>query len=288
MKLTNVGLYSNSLEVANFSFKDPGSLNPYILENIDGLDLEMIVPKFSGFSPSVLQQKQYNLTLPSRTIMLRIMLNSNFSAGMTYSELRDDLYRAVYSSRDGTVQLRLNNGLSTIAAVSGFVTKVDVQLFNRKPVVTMTIFCKDSRLLAFSETNLTIVDTDASGKAAFSVTDDVSTLAHGFKFNITYDTNNGIFVMRDSLSDNWKFTITPGVIDGDNGFIAGDSLFFSSEYNAKQLYVVRGATTIHLLDKVLPGSIWPILFPGENPFLVDGRSAFSWVSFSHTYNYWGV
>jgi len=293
MKLTNIGLYSNDVEVANFSFKDYNTENPYVIENIDGLDAETIVPKFFGFATGSVRRKQYDLGLPSRTISLKIWLNPDFTENTTYSQLRDDLYRAIYSSRDAVVQLRLNDGETTIAAVSGFVTQCTNELFEDKQIVLMTIFCEDSRLRALEETNLTITDAlvdTVYDVGAFSVIDTDSTLAHGFNFRIVFTNNVSYIRMQDDLVDTWRFTVQPEIIDGLSGFRTGDILYFSSEHNNKYLYVLRGTDIIHLMDKITPGSVWPILFPSptENTFLINDRSKFDWVSFSHTKTYWGV
>jgi hypothetical protein len=51
MKITNIDLLSSDdTLVANFSFRDPGTINPYIVKEIVGLDADEIVPKFYGVS----------------------------------------------------------------------------------------------------------------------------------------------------------------------------------------------------------------------------------------------
>ena len=75
MKLTNVGLYSNGTEIANFSFKDPGSINPYLARTISGLDVSEVVPKFYGYSTSGAPKNQYNMAQGERVITIRIQLN---------------------------------------------------------------------------------------------------------------------------------------------------------------------------------------------------------------------
>lgn len=296
MKVTNVSLYSNALEVANFSFRDPNSKNPYTAVAIVGLDADEIVSKFYGTSK--VENVKFNLpSLVSREVILRIALNPNFSLGKTYSDLRDTLYRAIASSRTGVIQLRFNNGYATTAALSGSVTKFEAPHFSETAEVQITMRCDDPMLRAIEpvlvdEFMLSPASPIVEGlatPASTTVDDPFSTAPHGFAFNLTLNAPTLSFVVKDAINPAWTFTITPGVIGADTGFLAGDQLYFSSETNDKYLYILRGdpAVTIHLIDKIVPGSIWPILFPGGNDFEVVS-SDFDWNAMSYYPAYWGV
>ena len=282
MKLTSIDLYSNNQQVASLSFRDPGSRNPYIAQNTTGLDAGEIVPKFYGNSNS--GKKQYNLSLVKREVVLLISLNPQFSLGKSYSDLRDDLYRAVASSRDGLVQLQFKNGSSTIACVSGFVTKFETGMFSKTPQVQMTINCEDGMLRSLNEISVDEVILGTSN----TIVDNASTAPHGFKFNITFNAPTTSFVIRDATVPDWLFTITPGVIGANTGFINNDQLYFSSAYNGRLVYIVRGGVTIYLVDKIQPGSIWPILFPGPNDLELVSTGAFTWNELTYYQTYWGV
>lgn len=281
MKITSVELYSNNKNAASFSFRDPGAKNPYIVQGIFGLDADEIVPKFYGLSPDG-SDKYYDLSLNSREIVIRVALNPNIKLKKSYSDLRDDLYRVISSSRTGKIQLRLNNGLATVAAISGLVTKFEAPHFNEIPEVQITIKCSESMFKGLEpiEVDYSLLDT------ATTISDLVSTAPHGFSFNLKFTADTTSFVMRDSSTPSWVFTVTPGVIGANTGFKTNDELYFSSE-NDKQIYIVRSSTTIQLVDKVQIGSIWPMLFPGQNDIeIVTG--AFTWGYLSYYPTYWGV
>ncbi len=89
MKITNIDLLSSAgINMAHFSFRDPGATNPYIVKEIIGLDADAIIPKFYGLSQTS-SSKYYSLSLEGREIVLSIALNPRFNLGETYSGLRD-------------------------------------------------------------------------------------------------------------------------------------------------------------------------------------------------------
>lgn len=282
MKITNIQLYSNNKNVATFSFRDPSAKNPYIAQGVFGLDADEIIPKYYGLSTGGVD-KYYDMSVKSREVVIRIALNPQFSDGKSYSDLRDDLYRVISSSRTGKVQLRLNNGLSNVAVLYGFVTKFETPLFNQLPEVQITIKCDDPMLKALEPVyvNHFLIGT------ADTIVDDKSTASHGFNFDLTFNADSLSFVIRDSATPTWTFTVTPGLISGLTGFKTNDKLYFSSDFKDRQLYIVRSSVVIKIIDKIQPGSVWPIMFPGENDFqFVSGN--FTWDSFSYYPTYWGV
>jgi hypothetical protein len=282
MKLTSIDLYSNDVSVATFSFRDPGSQNPYTAKSIDGLDADVIVPKFYGYNAAS-TKKFYDLTLGQRDITITIALNPDFSVLKTYSELRDDLYKVISSSRTGIVQLRFKNGATTIAAISGFVTKFESPQFAQTPEVKLTIRCDDPMLKSLTPVSVSPLLLDTS----FQITDIDSTAPHGFQFQLTFNADTLSFVMQDAVVPEWAFTITPGVIGANTGFKNNDILYFSSENGNKQLYLIRAATAIYIVDKIAIGSTWPVLFPGTNPFEITS-GAFTWDALTYYKTYWGV
>ena len=283
MKLSNIALYSNDSEIASFSFRDPGGVNPYIIKGITGLDADEIVPKFYGVSSDA-SKKYHTLSIPNRELSFYISLNPMFTSGKSYSELRDDLYRAISSSRSGVTQVRLNDSLTTIAAVSGFITSFETNHFDQSPTVKITVWCDDGLLKGLSPI---IVDTTPWLEPYFTIVDSYSTAPHGFKFKSTFVDQPDSYVIQEDPASGWTFTITPGLIGGLTGFEVGDELYFSSEADNKYLYIIRSATTIHLLDKIVPGSSWPILFPGTNSFSTS-LDTVTWDEVSYYPTYWGV
>jgi hypothetical protein len=60
----------------------------------------------------------------------------------------------------------------------------------------------------------------------------------------------------------------------------------SNDRDTKDLFLVRAGNWYQLADAIQPGSIWPMIFPGENQFYGHSSVAWSNISFSHTF--WGV
>lgn len=283
MKVTSVELHpAGSTAVAVLSYRDPGRQNPYNVKNVSGLDADEIIPRYYGGSGTT---SFYNLSLEKRDLVFTISLNPQF-ATQSYSDLRDELYKMISSSRTGVVQVQFKNGATVVAVVSGFVTKFETDLFAKEPSVTMTVNCKNPMLQA---PNTTVIAVGALNPDLTVITDAVSTAPHGFTFGLTFVQAKASMKIRNPDDATWSFEVTPV-----GGFLAGDVLQFSSEYNNKKLYITRGAATIHVADVITPGSVWPILFPGENKFKVDGVASpggirnMNWAAISHYLTYWGV
>ena len=283
MRLTSIDLQSNGNTIAALSFKDPRSKNPYVAQQVTGLGADEIVPKFYGTNLGG-TSNYHELVVNKREVVVLVALNPSFAQGKSYSDLRDDLYRGIAASRDGTIQVCLKDGARTVGALTGFVTKFETGLFSKTPQAQITIRCDDGTIRSPNETmvNTYGLSTDTT------VVDNVSTAPHGFKFNIKFDAISDDFVIQDATVPTWTFTVTPGTIGGDTGFLVDDVLYFSSSYDGRTVYVERGVETLYLVDKIELGSTWPVLFPGANElqFIADG--AFTWNDFTYFETYWGV
>lgn len=115
------------------------------------------------------------------------------------------------------------------------------------------------------------------------ILDDKSTAPHGFYFELEIIADIPSIVISDPTNPSWQFELAPL-----GGFLNGDILSFSSEYNDKYVYITRGEYIIYLADAVTPGSIWPIIFPGTNTFALTNPNSLIWVSILYYPTYWGV
>lgn len=282
MRLTSIDVYSNGLPVAALSFKNPSSSNPYNTTAIDGLDAEEVTAKFYGLAVTS-KKKQYNLSLPERDVTLHIALNPDFAANKSYSDLRDDLYKAVYSSRTGLIELRFKDDAVTKAVLYGFVSKFESPRFTKTPEVNITIRCPEPMLKAPTRTDISVVGLGST----FTITDSLSTAPHGMKFDLTFNADTATFVMKDSATPEWAFTLNPVAVGGVSGFKNNDHLYVSSESGDKSVYLIRSGTTYPLADKIVPGSSWPLIFPLANTFVIT-TGVFTWGAMSHVTTYWGA
>lgn len=298
MKITSVELHPEGVDdVHVLSFRDPRRQNPYNVRDISGLDADGIVPKFYGVAGSP-GMNYHNLTLTQRVPVMNIDLNPDFSLGKTYSDLRDDLYRIIASSRTGLVEIQFKNGDVVVAAISGFVSKFETPHFDRNPTIKLTFETIEPMLLAPDLVVLAGVGIVADDipeppttkhHKIVHINDALSTAPHGFKFQLTVVAAFGSLVVRDS-DDTVIFTVNPAA----PGFLVGDVIQFSSIMNQKELYISRPVggggppLIIQLADKIAVGSLWPILFPKMNDIRFDGSEKYTIDSISYYPTYWGV
>jgi hypothetical protein len=278
MKLTSVELHPDgSPAFCALSFRDPSRLNPYNVKGMSGLDADDIVPSFYGVPGTT---AFYNMMLAKRTVVAKVELNPRYNLGEDPSFLRDELYKMIASSRTGLVHIHFKNDDELIATISGFITKLEAAHFQSTPEVLITIACTEPMLKAPNEVSLDVVTLDPS---LTTIIDDVSTAPHGFKFQVTFTGDLASFVISDPGDADWEFEIIPL-----NGFDTGDELYYSSEYNNKYLYIVRGGSIIHLADVITMGSHWPVMFPGENNLSIENGTSIDWESISYFPTFWGV
>lgn len=277
MRIQNIALYSNDTQIVNFKMTGPDPGNPYTIKAITGLDADEIIPRY--YATGAVSGKKFNeLALGPREITIRIDLKPNYRAGGHPGDLRATFMKAISSSRNGQIQLRfIDNGVC-VAAISGFVTKFEAPITSKDTEIQFTMRCDDPILRSLDVTSQAdLDDLDIENPV---IIDPISTAPHGFKFKVTFTGSVSEFSLNDAETPDWFFQI-------NYDFLSGDELYFSSEYGDKYLYRVRSAVTINLMDVLEPGSIWPILFPGENAFDQDGGS-YEWDELYWYETFWGV
>jgi len=281
MRVTNVGLYSNNVEAITFSLRDANPTAQYMVRTILGLDNEELIPRFYGFGLQT-KAKFYDFGMKAREIIIRIVLNPRFKLDESYSDVRDELYRAISSARNGLVTLHFNSGGTTVSRIYGFITKFEVPYFSQLPEVQITIRCDDPMFRAI---NPVVYDpSELKTTNPIIIADSLSTAPHGFQMQATFKAISPSFTIQDvPTNPDWLFKITPS-----GGFLVGDILNFSSDYSNKYLYITRGGSTIGLVDKIQPDSIWPIIFPGATKFHFVDLAAIDWNKLEYYAAYWGV
>jgi hypothetical protein len=124
----------------------------------------------------------------------------------------------------------------------------------------------------------------------FIVQDEKSTAPHGFEFGVDVNVDTPYLQITDPTDVDgytWFFLVIPSV--AMDGFKAGDIIHFSSVHNNKYLYVTRPVVgDIQLADRIQPGSIWPIMFPGNNRFAFYFPDNFEFNNIWYYPTYWGV
>ena len=281
MRVTKVSLYSNNIEAVTFSLNSASDLDQYMVRTMIGLDNEELIPRFYGFSLQT-KQKFYDFGLKAREIVIRIVLNPRFHLDESYSDVRDELYRAISSARSGLIALHFNSGGTTVARIFGFITKFEVPHFSPLPEVQLTIRCDDPMFRAINP--VTYLPAELKTTNPIIIADSLSTSPHGFQMQVTFKAASPAFTVQDlAANPEWQFKVIPS-----DGFLINDVLYFSSDYSNKYLYMIRSAVTTHLVDKIQPGSLWPIIFPGATTFHFPEIANFNWNKLEYYAAYWGV
>jgi hypothetical protein len=282
MNVTSVDMYTQTFEEPiTFSLLKQDVDAQYQCRTIIGLDAEEIISRFYGWSLSG-ENRYYDFKLKPRDVVMRIVLNPRFNLDETYSDVRDDLYRAISANRTGIIELDFRSGATTVSRIFGSIIKFEAVHFTNLPEVQITIRCNDPMFRGINP--VTFGPDEMMSISPVRIPDSLSTSPHGFTMQLTFTADIPDFTIQDVAVDpEWKFKVIP-----DGGFDTGDVLHFSSEFSDKKLYYVRGASTVHLADKIESGSIWPILFPGQNEFHFVNLASFDWDSVSYYASYWGV
>lgn len=273
MQLTSVEIHSPTGLVTVLSYRDPKALNPYMIKTITGLDAEMS-PNFFGANDI---SRFYNLILKKRTVVMQAGLNPDFSTDDSYSDLRDDLYRFIAASRKPKVELQFKKDDVVVAVVSGFITKLETDQFERDQEAKVTVQCDEPFLKSPTLVNMTAPSLAPSNTI---LQDDVSTAPHGFRFVLDF-TGIVTTLTIQNPDAGYSFTIRP-----KESFVAGDELHFSSEFDNRYLYRQR-VGQLHLADRIDLRDVWPIIFPGTNTFQLNTNRC-AWQSIQHYETYWGV
>lgn len=280
MKVTSIQFISStpdSTDTIEFSFRDPRRLQPYNVRAMVGLDADEIVPKFYLGSNN---SKFYEMSLPKKEIVVRIELNPNPATGESYSDLRDALYKKIAAWRSGTVMFVFKNGNTNVAFIQGHVTKFEAAHFSETPEVQITVLCRYPYLLAYDRTNL---DVSGLNEASTVIIDNESTAPHGMAFKLNVLATRSQFKIFEPTNLDWSLTAVPF-----GGFLAGDEIYLSSEAENKYFYMVRAGITYPLASVISAGSVFPMIFPGENTYAIENPTSFSWAEISYYRTYWGV
>jgi len=281
MRVTSVSLFANESEAIRFDLRNVASQSQYVVRQILGLDAEELVPRFDGFSKDG-SQAFYDVRMKPRDVVMRIVLNPRFNLNETHDYIRDTLYKAISATRSGLLELQFHAGASIAATIKGHMTKFEVAYFSKTPELQITIRCNDPLFRGINPVVMNVTDLPIVNPVVLA--DSMSTAPHGFRLRIDFKATTPTFTVRDAETNpTWEFKVVP-----PTSFLSGDVLYFSSEYAKRYLYMIRGGVTTHLLDRIEPTSIRPLIFPGFNEFWFPEIASFNWQELRFDAAYWGV
>lgn len=281
MKVTSISLFSDTEESMHFDLRSVDSRSRYMIRSIVGIDVDELTPRFYGFSKDG-TKRFYEFKLRPREIVMRLVLNPRFEISEDYSVLRDAIYKAISATRSGELRIQFHSGAAVVAETYGHIVKMEAAHFSQVPELQITIRCNDPMLRAINDVRME--DAEIVNTNPIVVADSISTAPHGLYIRLTFTGTVASFTLQDkSSSPEWDFKITPA-----SSFLSGDVLHISSEFNNKQLYMVRSAVTTHLMDRIDPTSSWPIVFPGFNEFHFVNIASLDLDEISFRPAFWGV
>ena len=282
MRLTGIDLLTDGANIVSLGISEVGSAERYLLKAAVGLDAGDIVHKFYGFAQGSTTERFYNFKLTKRDIVLRIVLNPNYSVGQNISDLRDELYAAISANRSGLIDVMFKSGGAAAAKLVGYITKFEVPHFSKVPEVQITITCDDPMLRGITPMKVDIATLPTANPIVIS--DNESTAPHGFQMVCVFTAITPSFTIQSAeISPDWSFEVTPVT-----PFQVDDILLLSSEFGNKRLLVDDGSSIIQLMDRLTPGSVWPTIFRGNNEFWFPELANFDWVELTHYAAHWGV
>lgn len=296
MKLTHVSLYANDVEALTFSLRPGRTDSKFQVRQILGLDADDLIPRFYGFGHELgvdPPRRFYDFGMNPREIVVRVTLNPRFELDESYSDIRDEMLRAISASRTGEVTLLFNYVGTNVAKIDGFITKFEVPHWTALPEVQMTIRCEDPVLRGANPIRYENMDpaftASGSGVGQLVMGDNLSTAPHGLTMQVTIGVETGTITIQDAeLDTDWKMIIGAPIVGLEDAFQIGDILTISSESKIKAAYVERAGSTYNLLDKIHAGSQWPIIFPGFNEFWVPQAASLDFNYVEYYPAYWGI
>jgi hypothetical protein len=281
MKVTGLEVVSENTNVFTLSMAKVSSKDKYLLKGHAGLDADDIVRKFYGFGNQT-KPRFFTASIVKRDVVLRIQLNPNYAINESFSDIRDELYRSISLNRTGVLDLLFTAGGGISAKLTGFIKKFEVPLSSEVPELQMTIQCIDPVLRGINPIILNAADLGES--SPIIIGDNVSTAPHGLSFAVEFLEPWSWFVMQDKFSfAEWSFQVVP-----TDGFLTGDVLHVVTDYGKTNVYVDRDGSIIPLMDKVSPGSMWPLIFPKNNTFFIPDINRMQWVHLTYYPAYWGI
>lgn len=275
---------------AEIKIQDVTPEDKYILKAASGLGVDDIFKQDAGYfiNPYTPEftYNYYDMLLKERVVNLVVDINPDYSEDEMARFLRDEIYKSISYSRQKELELRFSikhaSGSSDTASLFGDITKVEGDIFSADSQVGITFKCLDPFFKSVSEIEYDDPDHWGGEPDVIEVTDDYSTAPHGFRIVFTFDEDCDSFKIYNS--DNEGFTVV-------HDFLDGQELHFSSEFNNRDIFMYVSGDKFSMMDKIAPGSVWPVMKPGDNQFKMfepfgDAHGAVNLFYYRKTY--WGA
>lgn len=218
-----------------------------------------------------------NRRAQGREITIRIGLNQNYNIGQKISDLRYELYGLLSPSvdpQDQSVYVRLLSQNVPVVETQGYVKRIEIVPFDKKPQVQITISCLGPYL---SRPDVTVVDY-IPHLTSWPLTNH-GRAPTGVEFSISFIENTPSFSIGVENGAAMAFL-------GD--FLVGDKLIVDTNEATRFVGQRRGSEYVAYLELLTPESNWLTLFGGSHTIQTSNPDEFTWNYFRYQTRFWGV
>lgn len=242
MRLSKINLTSD--EVIEFKIDGASPSDPYLLKGADGLGPTEV--------PRAVDRGIVSSGGPlSRSMVIRAGLNPDYGTNQTVDDLRTDIYRLLAYADDGMVTVGLYEGAAVHSAVTAYVSKIEVVLFDKEPVIQITLDCDGAYFVGTTEEVETWVD-----KSSWSITNP-GTARTGFELSVEFTTAH---------ASGWTLSRGSSDLFFDWSFDAGDILSVGTQENSRYVLLDRSGVVSNIIESLTASRVWLDLVPGVNAF----------------------
>jgi hypothetical protein len=222
------------------------------IRKIDGLDpvkASITTSKFGSKDGSFLTGKN----LDDRNIVLTLGLNPDW-VDWDYSKLRNLVNQ--YFMTKSIVRLVFDTDEYPEVEITGHVETCVQNPFTKDPEIQVSIICPDPLFVA---SGVTTILQNPNTETPLNI-DYPGTVAAGFKLDILYvsGSNPTQVVIHDSAG---AMTINDAPVISPTSYLEVYSV-------PGARYIKKNGTGANIFNKMADGSIWPMLYPGENQFYI--------------------
>jgi len=214
-----------------------------------------------------------------REVVVLIGLNPDWDAGETPKLLRDNLYTLMSTGYDPKVRIMLVASIFSVAYVDAYITKFEAAIFDKNPVVQITLTCLNPTFSAESPIWYEPSELDLDYPNIYNV----GTAEAGFQFAVKFtDDKNGWYI-RQAENQNIG-------MEFDMQFHTNDVLSVSTIPGKRYVHWQkrRGKVT-NKMGILTNSSEWLQLHPGMNNFVVPPQDKWVWKgNLVFTPQYWGI
>lgn len=268
MRMSKIRL--NGLAVVDLPIIGATPQDVYICKNVDGLgppEVEVSMGETLN-GDDVYQGRKAQ----PREIVMLVGLNPDYSAGQVPADLRTSLYGMLAPSADDAITVQIIDDEDVVASTTGYVKKIEINVFSDKPEVQLTVRSTSAYLRADSETFVEPAD-----KVSPTIYN-VGTAPVGFHMEVQFTAD---------LSG-WTLTHISGrKMQIAYAFLTGDLLEIDTRPGQRGIWVTRVGVRTNIIWALSGDSTWHMLHGGANDFSTSS-SSFDWNDVYYLPQFWGI